>query len=425
MVIVDGEQSAVLTLPHHTRRGARSFRLVNRRDVYCGGVTTPRHPHHPVVSLVRVAHGGAVVGRVRNKVVFVTGGLPGELVSVEITQETKKFDRGRVVEVLEPAPGRVQPPCPIAEQCGGCDWQHASASLQRDLKTAVVAEQLLRLAGITWDGSVQEVAPILGWRTRMRYAVDEDGQVGLRARRSNTIVPLPEQGCLVAAPGPDVTELARLSGSGGELRVVVSADQVTALAEGTVLRGTAVVQEHAAGRRFDVDADGFWQVHPRAADVLTEAVLRGLDPQPGESAVDLYCGVGLFAAVLDDAGCSVLGIEGSRTAIAHARRNVIGARFIAGAVEAHTASFPTKADLVVLDPPRRGAGAGVVQRIAGLRPRAIAYVACDPSALARDLATFSATGYEPDSIEAFDLFPMTHHVECVAILRPSPATRND
>lgn len=351
---------------------------------------------------------------------FVTGGLPGEVVSVELTQKTKKFDRGRVVEVIEQAPGRVVPPCPIADQCGGCHWQHASPALQLDLKTAVVAEQLSRLAGITWDGRVQEVAPLLGWRTRMRYAVDVQGRVGLRAARSNTVIPLPEQGCLVAAPGPDVSELTELARGAEELEVVISGDVTTVLADDRLLRGERVVHEHVAGHQFEVASDGFWQVHPRAADVLTFAVMEGLQPQAGESALDLYCGVGLFAASLVGAGCSVLGIEGSRSAIGHARRNVPEARFIAGSMEAHLKSLPRRADVVVLDPPRKGAGAPVVRAIAALQARAIAYVACDPSALARDLATFSVAGYEATSIKAFDLFPMTHHVECVAILVPTP-----
>ena len=375
------------------------------------------------IRLLRVAHGGLVVGRVDDKVVFVTGGLPGELVSVEVTDQTKRFDRGHVVEVLEPSPDRVAPPCPIADRCGGCDWQHATPESQLDLKSAVVAEQLSRLAGITWEGRVASVGPSLGWRTRMRYAVDEEARaVGLRARRSHEVVPLPAQGCLVAAPGPVVADLVSLSQGADELQVVSSDDGITVLADKKLVRGPRIVHEHAAGHRFSVEADGFWQVHPRAAEVLTEAVLKGLVPSAGETALDLYCGVGLFAAALAAAGCKVLGIEGSRTAIARARSNVPDARFIAGPMEKHLGSLPPTADVVVLDPPRKGAGAAVVQRIAALHPRAIAYVACDPSALARDLSTFSLAGYEPVSIEAFDLFPMTHHVECVAILVPGGAT---
>lgn len=375
-----------------------------------------------LVDLERVAHGGFVVGRVDDKVIFVTGGLPGERVSVEITERSKRFDRGKVVEVLEPSPGRVEPPCPIAERCGGCDWQHATPELQLELKTAVVAEQLSRLAGITWDGRVAAVRPLLGWRTRMRYAVNDQGKVGLRARRSHEVVPLPEHGCLVAAPGPDVAELTELARGADELQVVTSDDGVMVLADKKLVRGARVVHQSVAGHRFAVDVDGFWQVHSQAADILTDAVLRGLDPRVGESALDLYCGVGLFAAALAAGGCDVLGVEGSRTAVARARTNVPKARFIAGDMGKLLGSLPSSADLVVLDPPRKGAGGAVVERLAALAPRAIAYVACDPSALARDLATFARLGYRPSSIEAFDLFPMTHHVECVAIITPDGAT---
>ncbi|RMB60092.1 class I SAM-dependent RNA methyltransferase [Tessaracoccus antarcticus] len=377
------------------------------------------------IRLERVAHGGSVVGMTDDKVVFVTGGLPGELVVVDITEHSQRFDRGRVLEVVEPVAGRVTPPCPIAERCGGCDWQHASPELQLDLKTAVVAEQLHRLAGITWEGRVQAVAPTTGWRTRMRYAVDDAGRVGLRARRSHDVVPLPEQGCLVAAPGPDLAELTRMAAGAESLEVVVSDDGVSVLADGVRLRGGAVVHQSVSGHRFAVDAGGFWQVHPRAAQVLTDAVLHGLRPTTGETALDLYCGVGLFAAPLAAAGCDVLGIEGSRRAIVRARMNVPGARFVAGSLEKSLASLPPRADVVVLDPPRKGAGATVVKAIARLRPRAIAYVACDPSALGRDLSTFASLGFEPTSIEAFDLFPMTHHVECVAILEPTNRSRGD
>ncbi|MEO7586849.1 MAG: class I SAM-dependent RNA methyltransferase [Arachnia sp.] len=370
------------------------------------------------VLLERVAHGGTVVGRADDKVVFVTGGLPGERVVIEVTERAKRFDRGRVIEVLEPAEGRVTPPCPIAEQCGGCDWQHASPGTQLDLKTAVVAEQLDRLAGITWDGRVQPVAPTTGWRTRMRYSVDDGGRVGLRARRSHAVVPLPEQGCLVAAPGPDLADLTAMAAGAEALEVVVSDDGVTVLADGVLVRGERLVHQSVGGHRFAVEAAGFWQVHPRAAEVLTDAVVRGLQPRAGDTALDLYCGVGLFAAPLATAGCDVLGIEGSRRAIARARDNVPAARFIAGSLEGSLRSLPRQADIVVLDPPRKGAGATVVEAIAHLGPRAIAYVACDPSALARDLSTFASLGYGPTSIEAFDVFPMTHHVECVAILKP-------
>lgn len=370
--------------------------------------------------LERVAHGGYVVGHADGKVLFVTGGLPGELVLAEVTETGSRFDRAKVVRVLEPSAGRVAPPCPVADRCGGCDWQHADQATQLALKGAVVAEQLERLAGIAWGGEV-EAAPggLTGWRTRVRYAVDGAGRVGFRGRRSHEVVPLPDQGCLIAAPGPSVAELGRVAQVGRDLEVTVADDRTAvAVADGT--RREAPVRERVRGRTFEVEAGGFWQVHPHSAEILTGAVLDGLRPSVGERALDLYCGVGLFAGALVDAGCVVLGAELSRGAVLLARRNVPEATFVAGALERGHRDLPDWADLVVLDPPRKGAGAGVVRAIVERRPRAVAYVACDPAALARDLATFAGMGYAATSIRAFDLFPMTHHVECVAILHPRP-----
>lgn len=368
--------------------------------------------------LERVAHKGTVVGRVEGKVVFVSGGLPGELVDVEVTESGRRFDRGVVRRVIEPAPGRVEPPCPVAGECGGCDWQHADAATQLELKRSVVAEQLFRLAAVDWEGSVEAVAPTTGWRTRMRYA-SRAGEVGLRGRRSHDIVPLPSEGCLVAAPGPPPAELRHWGQGHDEVSVVVSEDATTVLADGRVLRGPGVVRQRAGGRSHQVSADGFWQVHPLAADTLLTAVLSGLEPRAGERALDLYCGAGLFAGGLAAAGADVFGVELDPGAIAHARRNVPGARFLASSLERALRRLPRRVDLVVLDPPRRGAGSAVVRHVAGLRPRAIAHVACDPASLGRDIASFRECGYEPSSIRAFDLFPMTHHVECVAILQPA------
>ncbi|AQP44353.1 class I SAM-dependent RNA methyltransferase [Tessaracoccus flavus] len=370
------------------------------------------------LSLERVAHGGYVVGRHEGKVIFVTGGLPGERVIAEVTERGRSFDRGHVVDVLEPSVGRVEPPCPIAGQCGGCDWQHADQATQLGLKTAVVAEQLQRLAGIEWDGSVEAVpGGLTDWRTRVRYAVTDDGRVGFRARRSHEVVPLPPQGCLIAADGPSVEELDGYANLGEDVRVTVADGSVTVLA-GRMVVGPDPVFQRVGGRRYAVTADGFWQVHPEAAETLSRAVLDGLRPQRDERALDLYCGVGLFAGALVDAGCVVVGAEMGRAAVELARRNVREARFVTGPIERAQRDLPDWADLVVLDPPRKGAGASVVRAIAEREPRAIAYVACDPAALARDLATFAREGYSPVSIRAFDLFPMTHHVECVAILHP-------
>ena len=359
-----------------------------------------------------MAHGGHCVARLPaeraedrdGRVIFGRHALPGEQVLLQVTDDSHdRFWRADAVEILAASPDRVEPPCPIARPglCGGCDFQHATLPAQRRLKTAVVAEQLQRLAGIEWTGEVAEVstpetADGLHWRTRMRYATDEAGRAGLLAHRSHRVVPLPPGGCRIAAPG-------------------------------ALIGAEGIVTEVAAGRRWAVDAAGFWQVHPAAPDTLVRAVLDGLRPEPGERALDLYAGVGLFAGALADAGCRVWAVEGSRAAAALAEENLADVgervRVRAGQVEQVLRSLPHRVDLVVLDPPRTGAGRAVIRGIVGRRPRAIAYVACDPAALARDLATAAGLGYRAEVITAYDLFPMTHHVECVAILTPESATR--
>jgi tRNA/tmRNA/rRNA uracil-C5-methylase (TrmA/RlmC/RlmD family) len=349
------------------------------------------------VEVGSIAHGGHCVARHDGRVIFVRHALPGERVLVQITDDSHfRFWRGDAVEVLDPSPDRVTPPCPIAGPglCGGCDFQHVDLPAQRRLKTSVVAEQLRRLAGIEWTGEVQAARSPgtedgLSWRTRMRYTLDTQGRPGLRAHRSHRVIPLPPGGCRIAAPNA-------LDGSEG------------------------AVTEVAAGRRWTVASDGFWQVHPAAADILAAAVVGGLQPEPGELALDLYCGVGLFAGVLADAGCRVWAVESDHTAVGHARSNLADVAdrvtVVGGRVERHGGRLPRRVDLVVLDPPRTGAGGAVIQAVVGRSPRAIAYVACDPAGLARDLATAGALGYSPTRITAYDLFPMTHHVECVAIL---------
>lgn len=366
-----------------------------------------------VVGPVRVgpvAHGGHWVARdADGRVVFVRHALQGELVRARITAVARRHAFADAVEVLEAAPERVAAPCPIAADCGGCDFQHVAVAAQPELKRQVVAEQLVRLAGLAWDGAVEPVAPTTGWRTRVRYWAG-DGEWGMHPHRSHAVTPLPPQGCLIAAPGLERPPTP--PGGAPAIRGVGCADGVLWDA------GDRVVRERAAGRDWSVRADGFWQVHPRAADTLADAVLAGLDPRPGERALDLYCGVGLFAGALAARGVRVTGVEGDKKAVALAASNVPEARFVAGSVERAMRRLPATADLVVLDPPRTGAGASVIDGVLARRPRAIAYVACDPAALARDLGRALASGWRVASLRAFDLFGMTHHVECVAILVP-------
>jgi tRNA/tmRNA/rRNA uracil-C5-methylase (TrmA/RlmC/RlmD family) len=357
-----------------------------------------------------VAHGGHFIVRLpepESRVVFTRHALPGEEVVVEITEGTEgdRFWRGDVVQVLTASPDRVSPPCKYAGPglCGGCDFQHVALTAQRELKASVVREQLVRLGGFAADDplvtglSVQAVpgdSDGLGWRTRVEFATTRDGQRGMRRHRSHDVIPVDR--CLIAAD---------------DARDVSSADSAETVVE--------TVDDHS----FGLAATGFWQVHPGAPTTLVRTVLEMLAPRVGESAMDLYAGVGLFARFLGEAvgpTGSLLVVESDRQACEYAADNLAGlpsTTVECGPVERVLAvldSPPT--DLVVLDPPREGARRKVVEQIVSSAPRAVAYVACDPAALARDLKIFAEHGYRTTEVRAFDLFPMTHHVECVARL---------
>ena len=354
-----------------------------------------------------VAHGGHCVVRIEDRVVFVRHALPGERVVVEITEgsDGDRFWRGDAVEVLTASPDRVVAPCPYAGpgKCGGCDLQHVAVPAQRELKAAVVREQLVRLARLDADallvtGLVVEPVPGdeqgLRWRIRQSFARTPGGGRAMRLHRSHAVIPVED--CLIARR--DAREPA----------------------PGTITETVAAAgQEHS----FTVAADGFWQVHPGAPATLVEAVMAQLDPRAGESVLDLYAGVGLFAAFLAERvgpTGGVVAIEGDRRASDLSQDNVPTAQVRAGDVASVLASsYRDDVDLVVLDPPREGARRPVVEQVVARSPRGVSYVACDPAALARDVAIFAEHGYRLTALRAFDLFPMTHHVECVALLEPA------
>lgn len=361
-----------------------------------------------------VAHGGHFVARHEGRVIFVRGALTGEVVDVRITQVAKRFARGETVAVRRASEHRIEPACPVAGICGGCDFQHTTPAHSRELKRQVVAEQLAHLGGYEFSGEVAEVVPSdFGWRTRMRYRLDETGRPGLMASRLSHVVRLPNEGCRLA-----VADIAAptLTGAPGKELIAVAADEQVVF--GLAGDKPVTVTQRVAERRYEVSSDGFWQAHLRAPEVLTKAVLEGLAPVAGEVAADLYCGVGLFAGALATQGCRVFGIEGDRVAVDYAAHNVTEATFRAGDVAKLADRLPASVDLVVLDPPRSGAGAAVLPPVLARRPRAVAYVACDPAALGRDLGIASRLGYRTTSVQAFDLFPTTGQIECVALLKP-------
>jgi tRNA/tmRNA/rRNA uracil-C5-methylase (TrmA/RlmC/RlmD family) len=394
------------------------------------------------------AHGGHCVARIgdeHGRVVFVRHALPGERVTAEITELHRGYLRADAVEIHQASPDRVAAPCPYAHPggCGGCDLQHVAPSAQLDWKTAIVRDLLARVGGL----AAEQISDLgvrvralpggpLGWRSRVRYAVDAAGRPGLLQHRSHQVVPIDR--CRIARPAvqelavldrlwPEVTAIEVVASTGGDVSVLTraAADSLSPTDDpgdaAVLLDGPAEVRELAAGREWKVPPEGFWQVHPAAAETLVAAVLEMLSPATGEVSWDLYGGAGLFAAALAErTGARTTVVESSPVGVAAARRNLAdlaGVEVVAAKVETALARrrLAGPVDLVVLDPPRTGAGAKVVRAIAAAGPRAVVYVACDPAALARDVATFAAAGWRLTELRAYDCFPMTQHVECVAL----------
>ncbi len=427
-----------------------------------------------------VAHGGVFVARHEGRVVFVPDAIPGERVRVRLTDVGKaSFWRGETLEVLDASPYRQphvwrQADVDIApeDRPGGADFGHIDLDHQRVLKAQVVNEALTRFGGFedpevavaaaSAGPDARETIDGSGWRTRVSLHVDADGRVGPYASRSHRVIAVDElplatsaveqAGMRLAVAAPGRVDLVQPAD--GRVRVIPRPERAP---RGRGRRPSApapthgdpaheVVIERVGGREFRVDAGGFWQVHRLAAQVLTDSVTAalgrldatgGVDPDAWH--LDLYGGVGLFAAALGELGgpaTRVTSVESDARATAHAGRNLeewVGARAETDRVDRYVARLVAEASaaerdrlsrgVVLLDPPRAGAGRAVVEGIAALAPATVVYVACDPVALARDLATFRAAGYETAGIDSFDLFPHSHHVEAVATLTRASSPR--
>jgi len=381
------------------------------------------------VTIEKVAHGGHFIARHDGAVIFVRHAIPGENCTIQITSTGSSFNRADVVSVEAPSDFRVEAPCSFANRngCGGCDFQHISVDHQRTLKSDVIAEQFSRIAKMDLRVEVEEVGESTHWRTRAIATTDRNGKLGFFKSRSHSIAPVTD--CIICVEGMNFSEIASRDLK-GEVRVEINAsntgERSIALAptrgeeKARLTEGPAVLRENVLGRDLEVSQESFWQSHKKAPEVLSQAVLEFAQLKSGEHVLDLYGGVGLFsAAIIDAVGPTghVDLIEGSKVATADAARNFAAFSNITIATGDVAKLLPriTAADVVVLDPPRDGAGKEVVAHIARLAPRAIVYVACDPAALARDTSYLADHSYSLVKVRAFDLFPMTHHIECVAL----------
>ncbi|HIW92024.1 MAG TPA: class I SAM-dependent RNA methyltransferase [Candidatus Corynebacterium avicola] len=417
------------------------------------------------------AHGGSTVARLDGedgRVVFVRGALPGETgvpVELDTDPETsrKRFLTGAVTDpaaITGPSAHRVGPQCPTAVLGAGCcDLDVIDAEGSAELKTRVVLDQFTRIGHIDLTGSGVPVhqlspAPFTGYRTRVRLGVDDHGQAGIRRRGSNGIVPVSEATCAQWAPEvadglAEVLAEAELT-PGSEICVAVGEDGLRGIVEVPAARPAnprsrsnrrrcapkskrQVVQrrviEHQGssepgtvtrtvdGVSWPMPVEAFWQAHGAAAELYAGWVRDTVAGVPGPtSAWDLYGGAGVFAAALTEAlpGTSVYSVDGASDATA-AGRTVLADRdvhFVTGDV-AKALGDLADADpgVVVLDPPRTGAGAPVVEAIVARAPQHVLHIGCDPATAARDAAGVIAGGYRPESVTVVDAFGLTHHVE--------------
>ncbi|MAK38555.1 MAG: hypothetical protein CMH40_01575 [Micrococcales bacterium] len=404
------------------------------------------------VTIGKVAHGGHCVARDGNLVIFVRHALPGEDVTVRITQTARSYARAEVIDVHEAHPGRIRPPCPAFGPggCGGCDFLHATSAVQRELKLQVLREALERHGGLppaaveelTREGII-DLGATTGWRTRMRYrttTVDVDGEVhgvpALRAYRSDDVVDA--SSCVIADATGHAQARERLADirvpgdlfmarDSFESRVMFQPDQGPGDDQPSMCHRLRVGENLL---EFHTPIDGFWQVHPELISRIVDTVLAWGVPESGERWWDLYAGVGPIAAALADrVGPSghVVAVESSPIAADEARRvleTAYGRDVVA--VQQHDVrrwirtarDERARADGVVLDPPRTGAGKSVIEALGAIRPGRIVVVACDPVALGRDIRLLAGQGYRLAGIRAWDAFPQTHHLESIAHFLP-------
>lgn len=383
-----------------------------------------------VVSLHGFAHGGEAVGRLPDgRAVFVAHAIPGETVRVRVVESRKRWARAELVDVLEASVSRTTPPCPYfgPGQCGGCRLQHIDRAMHGELLRQVVVDQLQRIGRIPAP-NVAETVPAgdFGYRTRARFAVTPQGQLGFRRHASHEVLAIDR--CLLL---DDATQAARTEAGDAwdgadEVEVSTGSQGRLVMASRTKARTIAAggtITEEVSGLSFRVSPRSFFQSNRQGAQILLALVRQAAQAAPGDTALDLFAGVGLFARGLVADGATVTAVEGSSSAADDARHNLGGfgeqATVVHSPVERALARMDAAAryDIVVADPPRSGAGRDVITALASRATRVIIIVACDPAALGRDAATLGELGWSLDQAIPVDQFAQTAHVEVVATFR--------
>jgi tRNA/tmRNA/rRNA uracil-C5-methylase (TrmA/RlmC/RlmD family) len=380
------------------------------------------------LNIEKVAHGGFCVARHEGVVVFVRHCLPGEIVEAKLTSLApgKRSWFAQTIKVIKPSINRVASKCDFfnTDGCGGCDWQHTTSKYQRELKLEVLIEQLARFGQVNNAAelcAIHAVEPSeQNWRTRVRLVASPEGNWGFRKTRSHEIQEINK--CLIADQSINEVLATLPKGNVDDQVLIVKSKEETIVypVETRSSRAPNSVQE-VDGHDFAVAGDGFWQVHPEAAAVLSNQIKKSINGLKIDSFADLYAGVGVLAhSVLQEFPLAkAFVVEADRSAAQNTKENLKkfkNVQVINERVDRWTKSIKNKMDVVILDPPRSGAGQNVMQQICAHTLQKIIYIACDPAALARDVLVANKYGWKLEAVVAFDLFPMTHHLESVAVL---------
>ena len=388
-------------------------------------------PAQLVLDTEAPANGGSCVARHDGRVVFVRYALPGEQVLARVTEQRGSYWHADAIKILRPSADRIEPLCPVAgvDGAGCCDLSFADPQAARVIKGAVVANQLARLGDHQWDGQAEPVGSgaAVGWRTRVQLGVGSDGRAGLHRYHSTELVSdlrcaqLPV-GMLDGLDGPRWRP-------GDRLHVVLDDDGRRHVRSAGADRGDSIMVEggpttvqRVGNRVWRLPVTAFWQAHRDAARCYSDLAQQWLGGSRARRAWDLYGGAGLFAAALAEVvgkSGQVITVDTARSASGAARAALadLPVRVVAESVRRFLAGQTRGADVAVLDPPRAGAGRGVVDLLAAAGVGNIVHIGCEASSFARDIGLYRSHGYRVAEIRVFDAFPLTHHVECFALLQ--------
>lgn len=380
------------------------------------------------------ANGGSCVARHDGRVVFVRYALPGEVVRARVTEERGSHWHAEVIEVVEPSVDRIDALCPIAgvDGSGCCDLSFAAPDAARRLKGEVVANQLARLGGHEWAGEAEEVGSTgaTGWRTRVRLDVGADGRAGFHRYHSSDLVtdlscaqvPGDMLAGLDASRWPAGAQVHVALDDQGARHVVRTGPRSDRKATTQAIEGAYEATQRVGDRTWTVPVTAFWQAHRDAARVYSALVRQWAQLDAGMTAWDLYGGAGVFAAVLAESVGEtghVLSVDTSRGSSRAARTALADLTWVDVLTESVRRALSTqrrRADVAVLDPPRTGAGREIIDLLAAADVPRVIHIGCEAASFARDVGLYRGHGYAVEELRVFDSFPLTHHVECVAVL---------